>query len=340
MRRWKRRLGDLVERHESLRTIFPERAGCAAAGDPGCGGGAASAFGLRRLSEGALAGALVCVRRVRALILAREPPLRAHVFALGEREHVLLLAAASHCGRRLVAGAVGARSSVSFTRRAAAGQARRELAALPVQYADYTLWQQAVLGAEEDARERDFALSCRSGPDRLAGLPEQIELPFDRARPAVSSYRGGAGWVCGCGAAACWACWGLRARAGRACSWCCRLVLSALLTRLGCGERHCDRQPDCGSHRQRAGRSCRVLRQHAGAAHGHVWGTELPRADWSGARRATFAAYSHQELPFERLVEVLNPARSLSRHPLFQVMLALQNNARASAGALRTERGR
>ena len=56
-------------------------------------------------------------------------------------------------------------------------------------------------------------------------------------------------------------------------------------------------------------------------------------------RGANLAAYGHAELPFERLVEVLNPARSLSRHPLFQVMLAFQNDASRADGTGQSEGG-
>src|SRR5439155_927061 len=151
---------------------------------------------IRSLFEArTVCGLVECLRDARvgraALRAVEHPaqvPLRAHLFALGAREHVLLLVLHHIAGDGWSLGPLGRDLSRSYAARVSGGVA--DFAPLGVQYADYTLWQQAVLGDESDA---DSALSRELSfwRDRLAGLPEQIALPFDRPRPAVSSYRGG-----------------------------------------------------------------------------------------------------------------------------------------------------
>ena len=137
--------------------------------------------------------------------------------------------------------------------------------------------------ASEEDSESAIARQLAFWTETLKDLPDQIELPSDRPRPAVASYRGDSvpftlapelhgGLVS-------------LARASGA-------SLFMVLQAAPCGAadpagqraRHPDRQPDRGAHRQRARRSGRVLRQHAGAAHRHVGQSELPRAGRAGAR--------------------------------------------------------
>ena len=158
----------------------------------------------------------------------------------------------------------------------------------------------------------------------LSDVPEQIELPFDRSRPAVSSHRGGSVPLVLDGVVAWRAAAAFARRRGEpvhgAAGRCCGAAEPS-----GSGPRHRDRQPDCGPRRGCAGGAGRVLRQHAGAAHRRVGQSRGLRELLGRVRAGNLVAYSHQDVPFERLVEVLNPQRSLSRHPLFQVMLAFQS---------------
>ena len=316
-------LGDVVERHESLRTIFPDTLGVprqlileASAARP--------RLAVASVSEEALPEALSAAAR-QGFDLASEPPLRAHLFALGESEHVLLVLL-HHIAGDGWSMAPLARDLAGFYAARCRGTAP-DLPALPVQYADYTLWQHEVLGDESNP-ESAIARQLAYWTSRLQDLPDQLDLPLDRPRPLVSSYRGDSvplrlGPQLHGGLLA------LARDSGASLFMVLQAGLAGLLTRLGAGT-------DIPIGSPIAGRTDSVLDDLVG----FFVNTLVLRTDTSGnpsfreliarVRASSLAAYSHQDLPFERLVEVLNPARSLSRHPLFQVMLALQNNAPVS----------
>ena len=331
-------LNDLIGRHESLRTRFPERHGVPRQ-EIVEASAARLALQPSTVRAAELSGALTAAAGV-GFDLARELPLRAHLIAIAPEdgvdggglaaaapEHVLLLLLHHIAGDGWSLGPL-ARDLSAFYRARRLGTAAA-LPALLVQYADYTLWQRAVLGGEGEA-ESALGRQLAYWKQTLKDLPEGIELPADRARPAVASHRGGRlEFVIP--AALHRALAELARGAGASLFMVLQGALAALLSRLGCGQ-------DIAIGSPVAGRSDAALDDLIG----FFVNTLVLRTDVSGnpsfqeligrVRSANLAAYGHAELPFERLVEVLNPARSLSRHPLFQVMLAFESEASGAAG--------
>ncbi|MEU8988358.1 amino acid adenylation domain-containing protein, partial [Streptomyces sp. NPDC048558] len=321
-------LADIVTRHESLRTVIADSANDTDGTDDGhqlirTPEETLAALGALRAAE--VAPAELADRLTEAASrpfdLAAEPPLRVTLLRTAPQEHVLLLLL-HHIATDGWSAPVLARD---LTEAYAARQAGETpgWAELPVQYADYTLWQRDVLGSESDPDSiaaRQLAYWKRA----LAELPEELALPADRARPPVASHRGDA--VAFHVPADLHA--GLAALAGEGRASLFMVVQAAwatLLSKLGAGE-------DIPIGTPIAGRTDEALDDLVG----FFVNTLVLRADLSGnpafaelvdrVRETSLAAYAHQDVPFERLVEVLNPARSLARHPLFQTMLMWNNN--------------
>ncbi|WP_330172404.1 amino acid adenylation domain-containing protein [Streptomyces sp. NBC_01498] len=254
--------------------------------------------------------------------LSAELPLRVSLFHLGDGTHVLLVLL-HHIATD------GQSLRPLFDDLSAAYASRRAGTApgwtpLPVQYADYALWQHRLLGETSDDTSL-LAEGLAFWREALEGLPEELGLVLDRPRPAVAGQSGDA-VVVDFGPE-------LRsrvvelARAERCTVFMVlQAALAATLTRMGAGE-------DIPLGSPVAGRTDDAL----GELVGFFVNTLVLRTDTSGnpsfrellerVRTADLDAFAHQETPFDLVIEATSPVRSLSRHPLFQICLALESGA-------------
>jgi pristinamycin I synthase-3/4 len=312
-------LRDLIRRHETLRTVFP-----VVGGEPYQRVLAVDAASpdLPVVPVGA-AELVAAIDRTVAepFDLSTDPPIRAVLYRTGTDEHVLVIVL-HHIATDGWSVGVWMRDlgAAYRSRRAGVAPDWREL---PVQYADFALWQRERF-APDTADER-IAGDVEFWRAALAGVPEELPLPYDRPRSAVPGTRGGT------------LPFRLDARLHHGLAAFARdhqatlfMVVHAgfvsLLTRLGAGN-------DIVIGTPVAGRDDESLDQLVG----FFINTVVLRVDTSGdpgfadlldrVRETDLSALSHQDLPFDRLVELLNPVRAPARHPLFQVLLSVDNHS-------------
>jgi amino acid adenylation domain-containing protein len=325
VRALRRALAEVVRRHEVLRTVLvvedgePAQAVRPAGPDPFL---VVDLAGLRGERGEAEAARLAAAEALRPFDLARGPLLRAVLLRLDADDHAVMFTLHHVVSDAWSTGVLARELSALYG--ASVRDEASPLPALPLQYADYAVWQREWLagGALEE--------QLRWWAARLADAPPELELPTDHPRPAVAEAPARAVAV----ALPPELSRELHAAARRegATPFMVLLAGFALLLSRYSG------QEDVVVGAPIAGRT----RTELEGLIGFFVNTLALRTDLGGdpsfrrllgrVREATLGAFHHQELPFERLVEELQPERSLSRTPLFQVMFVVQN---ADEGALR-----
>ncbi|RYZ39080.1 MAG: amino acid adenylation domain-containing protein, partial [Myxococcaceae bacterium] len=308
----------LVRRHESLRTTFRSEGGL-----PVQVISPAGRVELERVDLEHLPGAereqearrRAEAEAIRPFDLEKGPLLRTSLLRLGKQEHVLVLmmhhiVSDGWSMNVLVREVAALYEAFSLGRPAL-------LPELPVQYPDYAVWQREWLKGEVLAAQLDY------WKQRLEGAPAALELPTNKPRPAVQTYRGALRHVLW--PKALWRDLELLGRRERATPF--MVLLAAFQTVLS---RYAG-QDDVSVGAPIAGRTqgetegligffANMLVLRAKLTPGQSFRELLAQT-----REVTLGAYAHQEVPFEKLVEELRPERDLSRSPLFQVTLTLQN---------------
>jgi len=317
----RRVLNALVQRHESLRTAFQS-----IDGEPRQFIAASAHFPLRFLDL----SAIPAKERTRDLHLhkleeahsvfdlSRAPLIHGRLIQLGSQEHVLIITMHHIVSDGWSMGVLIREIEHLYT--AYLDNRPDSLPPVPLQYGDYAQWQREFVQIDAFEVQRSY------WRERLEGAPRQLELPADRPRPAVQSYRGANVPV---------------------------LIDTHLSARLkSFAQRHditlfmalfagwamllarLSGQSDLVIGTPIANRLRPELESLVGlfvntlALRLQVRG-DSPLDEFIGqVKEITLGAYSHQDVPFERVVEELQPERSLSRNPIFQVMLALQNAPR------------
>ena len=310
-------LDALVARHETLRTSFAERGGAPVQVIHPAAPAPLPVLDLGDLPDEereAEARRLAGDEALRPFDLARGPLLRCTLLRLADDDQVLLLTL-HHIVSDRWSMEVLVREVTTLYDAFRRGEAPR-LPELPVQYADYALWQRRWLDGE--------VLETRIGywKQKLAGAPPLLEIPTDRPRAAGQSPR----------AASCRfalsaeATQGLRALSRRERATLFMTVLAgwqALLGRYAGQDDVVVGTPIAGRGRRETealiGFFVNMLALRAELGGDPTWSELLGRV-----RETALGAYDHQELPFERLVEELNVERSFTHTPLFQASFTLE----------------
>ena len=298
-------LDDVIARHESLRTVFPDIDGVPfqQVVPAGAGMWRRGDAAVVSLPEQDVVGELMALAGYR-FDLSAEIPIRAQIYSVGPEQHVVAIVV-HHIAFDGWSLAPMVRDIGEAYRARRQGRAP-SWAPLAVQYVDYTLWQRAQFGDLDDS-DSPIAAQLAYWQDALAGMPERLQLPTDRPYPLVADYRGASVAVD----------WPAElqqrvrgvAREHNATSFMVvQAALAVLLSEISASS-------DVAVGFPIAGRGDPALDELVG----FFVNTLVLRVEVAGdptfaellaqVRRRSLAAYEHQDVPFEVLVERLNPTR-------------------------------